>query len=131
MVPGPPPAPPLRVAIVDSDVAFAAVAASGLCSADLEVLVMAPPPIDLVDRLVAWRAEVVVLDLHLYGPETGRAVVPELKGRGIDVVLTTEEPATTVVDHCPVHDKGRPRTALHALVEAVRRRRRSSAAYAD
>ena len=94
MVRGPQVARPMRVALVDSDEAFASAAASGLRFADgLEVVAIAPPP--------------------------------------IDVVLTTEHPAATIVDHCPVHDKARSRTALYALVEAVRRRRQPTAAFAD
>jgi len=132
MVTGPQHARPTRVAIVDSDEDFASVAASGLRFADgLEVVAIAPPPIDVIDRVVAWRADIVVLDLHLYGTDTGHALIGELKSRGIDVVLTTEDPAATIVDHCPVHDKGRSRTALYALVDAVRRRRQPGAAYAD
>ena len=122
----------MRVAIVDADQGFASVAASGLRSAEgFEVVAIAPAPIDVVERVVAWRADIVVLDLHLYGPETGHAVTTELKGRGIDVVLTTEHPACTVVDHCPVHDKARSRTALYALVEAVRRRRQPTEVFVD
>jgi response regulator of citrate/malate metabolism len=122
----------MRVAVVDGDEDFAAVAASGLRFADgLEVVAIAPAPIDVVERVVAWRADLVVLDLHLYGPGTGHALVGELKGRGIDVVLTTEAPEATIVDHCPVHDKARPRTALYALVEAVRRRRQPTEVLAD
>jgi chemotaxis response regulator CheB len=122
----------MRVAVVDSDVDFASVAASGLRFADgMEVVAIAPAPIDVVERVVGWRADIVVLDLHLYGPETGHALITELKGRGIDVVLTTEHPAAGIVDHCPVHDKARSRTALYALVEAVRQRRQPTAAFAD
>jgi DNA-binding NarL/FixJ family response regulator len=129
---GPPLARPTRVAVVDSDQGFAAVAASGLRFADgLEVVAIAPAPIDVVDRLVTWRADIVVLDLHLYGPGTGRPLVTELKGRGIDVVLTTEDPSAAIVDHCPVHDKARSRTSLYALVEAVRRHRQAVEAFAD
>ncbi|MCU1483935.1 MAG: hypothetical protein JWN67_681 [Actinomycetia bacterium] len=118
--------------MVDSDEDFASVAASGLRFADgIEVVAIAPAPIDVVDRVVAWRADIVVLDLHLYGPDTGHALVTELKSRGIDVVLTTGDPAATILDHCPVHDKGRSRTALYALVEAVRRRRQPTEAFAD
>ena len=132
MVSGPPLERPTRVAIVDSDEDFASVAASGLRFADgLEVVAIAPAPIDVVERIVAWRADIVVLDLHLFGRSTGLAVVAELRSRGMDVVLTTVAPEATIVDHCPVHDKGRPRTALYALVEAVRRRRLPSAALAD
>jgi DNA-binding NarL/FixJ family response regulator len=132
MVIGPPPARPTRVAVVDSDPSFAAVAVSGLRFADgLEVVAIAPAPIDVVDRLVVWRADIVVLDLHLYGPETGHPLVTELKGRGIDVVLTTDDPPATIVDHCPVHDKARARTSLYALVEAVRRHRQAVDVLAD
>jgi DNA-binding NarL/FixJ family response regulator len=132
MVAGPPLEPSTRVAVVDSDDGFASVAASGLRFADgLDVVAVAPAPIDVVDRLVAWRADIVVLDLHVHGPGTGLALVAELRSRGMDVVLTTEAPEATIVEHCPVHDKARPRTSLYALVEAVRRRRQPSAALAD
>ena len=132
MVPGPPLERSTRVAVVDSDEDFASVAASGLRFADgMEVVAIAPPPIDVVERVVAWRADVVVLDLHLHGPGTGLALVEELRSRGMDVVLTSGSPEATIVDHCPVHDKARSRTALYALVEAVRRRRQPSPALAD
>ncbi|MCU1377188.1 MAG: hypothetical protein JWN29_171 [Acidimicrobiales bacterium] len=110
--------------MVDGDPAFASVAASGLRFADaLEVVAIAPAPLDVVDRVATWRADIVVLDLHLFGPGTGRPLIEPLKQRGIDVVLTTEDPVASILDHCPVHDKARSRTALYALVEAVRRRR--------
>jgi hypothetical protein len=132
MVPGLPLERSTRVAVVDGDADFASIAASGLRFADdLDVVAIAPAPIDLVDRLVAWRADIVVLDLHVHGHETGLALVGELRGHGMDVVLTTERPEATIVDHCPVHDKARPRTSLYALVEAVRRRRQPSAVLAD
>jgi chemotaxis response regulator CheB len=121
---GPPLTRLVRVAVVDCDPTFADVAASGLRFADdLEVVAIAPAPRDVVDRLTTWRADIVVLDLHLFGVEAGRRLVDPLRERGIDVVLAAHQPASAIVDHCPVHDKGRPRTALYALVEAVRRRR--------
>jgi DNA-binding NarL/FixJ family response regulator len=112
------------VAVVDGDPDFAGVAASGLRFADdLEVVAIAPAPLDVIERVATWRADIVVLDLHLFGLGTGRQLIEPLKARGIDVVLTTTEPVASILDHCPVHDKGRSRTALYAMVEAMRRRR--------
>lgn len=72
-----------------------------------------------VEELVAWGAEVIVIDVRA----GARLLIPPLRERGIDVIVAAGRPAVSVIEGCPVYDKERSSTALVALVEAIRRRR--------
>lgn len=72
-----------------------------------------------VEVLVAWGAEIIVIDVRA----GARLLIPPLRERGIDVIVAAGRPVVSVIEGCPVYDKERSSTALVALVEAIRRRR--------
>ena len=105
---------PLKVAVVDDHTPFVDTAVTVLERID-RVEVWAAS----AEELVAWGADIVVVDLRA----GARLLIGPLKERGIDVIIAASDPAVSVIEGCPVYDKARPGSSLVALVEAIRRRR--------
>lgn len=110
---------PARVTIVDDDLECALVLAAALAVDErIEVdrhrstLAVA----ELLGRILAWRADLVVLDLD--GGAAGALVQP-LRSCGVEVVVRTGHPDPTVPPGCVVVPTG---ASLGELVSVVRGR---------
>jgi DNA-binding NtrC family response regulator len=110
-----------RIAIVDDSDAFAeSLAVSLVVAGGVETKTMRPAATaeQTLAEILAWRADVVVVDVCLAVPWSGARLAAVLDGFGSTVIVATAAPGVALPDGCSalIVDKSAGR---QALVDAV------------